>query len=195
MHTMPTETGRPCTDVTGNCTKYTYDLLGRMTGVRDEKTGFLATYEYTKTGDLKKVDTPVLQYGICLRRGPEPDSTAHDGGRRCIGGKTSCGQCYTVTIKTDREPKKQPLQEPQNIRMMYLDSWYRRTTIFIPTTVPETGPACRPVTAGKATSYDRGRLTTRTVEHTAGSGGQPNIYIPLRCTGKYIERRRKYISV
>ena len=28
--------------------------------VRDEKTGFLATYEYTKTGDLKKVDTPVL---------------------------------------------------------------------------------------------------------------------------------------
>ena len=28
--------------------------------VRDEKTGFLATYEYTKTGDLKKVNTPVL---------------------------------------------------------------------------------------------------------------------------------------
>ena len=28
--------------------------------VRDEKTGFLATYEYTKAGDLKKVDTPVL---------------------------------------------------------------------------------------------------------------------------------------
>ena len=48
------------TDVTGNCTKYTYDLLGRMTRVRDEKTGFLATYEYTKAGDLKKVDTPVL---------------------------------------------------------------------------------------------------------------------------------------
>ena len=48
------------TDVTGNCTKYAYDLLGRMTRVRDEKTGFLATYEYTKAGDLKKVDTPVL---------------------------------------------------------------------------------------------------------------------------------------
>ena len=28
--------------------------------VRDEKTGFRATYEYTKTGDLKKVNTPVL---------------------------------------------------------------------------------------------------------------------------------------
>ena len=27
---------------------------------RNEKTGFLATYEYTKAGDLKKVNTPVL---------------------------------------------------------------------------------------------------------------------------------------
>ena len=91
--------------------------------VRDEKTGFLATYEYTKAGDLKKVDTPVLHTAY-----------AYDGDRNLTALRTmAAGDASVekiladktipiVTTKTDSGQRKQPLQEPQNTRMMYLDS-------------------------------------------------------------------------
>ena len=88
--------------------------------VRDEKTGFLATYEYTKAGDLKKVDTPVLHTAY-----------AYDGDRNLTALRTTASMegmeklladNVYVTIKTDSREKKQRLQGPQNIRMMYLDS-------------------------------------------------------------------------
>ena len=90
------------TDVTGNCTKYTYDLLGRMTGVRDEKTGFLATYEYTKAGDLKKVDTPVLHTAYAYDRAGNRTSVQTDDRREIYSYDR--GRLRNRTVERQQDP-------------------------------------------------------------------------------------------
>jgi RHS repeat-associated protein len=47
--------------ITGKDTSYTYDALNRMTAVEDGTNEFKALYEYTKSGRIQSVTTPVLK--------------------------------------------------------------------------------------------------------------------------------------
>ena len=163
------------TDVTGNCTKYTYDLLGRMTGVRDEKTGFLATYEYTKAGDLKKVDTPVLHTAY-----------AYDGDRNLTALRTmAAGDASVEKILADNTYRYN--KNGQRTEKTTLAGTTKYTYDVLGQLIQENNHIYTYDRAGNRTSvqagdrresyhYDRGRLTTRTVEHTQDPAGKTYTY-------------------
>ena len=159
-----------CTDVTGNCTKYTYDLLGRMTGVRDEKTGFLATYEYTKAGDLKKVDTPVLHTAY-----------AYDGDRNLTALRTmAAGDASVEKILADNTYRYN--KNGQRTEKTTLAGTTKYTYDVLGQLIQENNHIYTYDRAGNRTSvqtddrreiysYDRGRLRNRTVERQQDPAG------------------------
>ena len=163
------------TDVTGNCTKYTYDLLGRMTGVRDEKTGFLATYEYTKTGDLKKVNTPVLNTVY-----------AYDEDRNLTALRTmAAGDASVEKILADNTYRYN--KNGQRTEKTTLAGTTKYTYDVLGQLIQENNHIYTYDCAGNRTSvqtddrreiyhYDRGRLTTRTVERAQDPAGKTYIY-------------------
>ena len=158
------------TDVTGNCTKYTYDLLGRMTGVRDEKTGFLATYEYTKAGDLKKVDTPVLHTAY-----------AYDGDRNLTALRTmAAGDASVEKILADNTYRYN--KNGQRTEKTTLAGTTKYTYDVLGQLIQENNHIYTYDRAGNRTgvqtddrreiySYDRGRLRNRTVERQQDPAG------------------------
>ena len=164
-----------CTDVTGNCTKYTYDLLGRMTGVRDEKTGFLETYEYTKAGDLKKVDTPVLHTAY-----------AYDGDRNLTALRTmAAGDASVEKILADNTYRYN--KNGQRTEKTTLAGTTKYTYDVLGQLIQENNHIYTYDRAGNRTSvqagdrreiyhYDRGRLTTRTVERAQDPAGKTYTY-------------------
>ena len=158
------------TDVTGNCTKYTYDLLGRMTGVRDDKTGFLATYEYTKAGDLKKVDTPVLHTAY-----------AYDGDRNLTALRTmAAGDASVEKILADNTYRYN--KNGQRTEKTTLAGTTKYTYDVLGQLIQENNHIYTYDRAGNRTSvqtddrreiysYDRGRLRNRTVERQQDPAG------------------------
>ena len=158
------------TDVTGNCTKYTYDLLGRMTGVRDEKTGFLATYEYTKAGDLKKVNTPVLNTVY-----------AYDEDRNLTALRTmEAGDASVEKILADNTYRYN--KNGQRTEKTTLAGTTKYTYDVLGQLVQENDHIYTYDRAGNRTgvqtddrreiySYDRGRLRNRTVERQQDPAG------------------------
>ena len=189
------------TDVTGNCTRYTYDLLGKVSifcekidmqrqpfaegklewadvpakEVRDEKTGFLATYEYTKTGDLKKVDTPVLHTAY-----------AYDGDRNLTALRTmAAGDASVEKLLADNVYRYN--KNGQRTEKTTLAGTTKYTYDVLGQLVQENDHIYTYDRAGNRTSvqagdrresyhYDRGRLTTRTVEHTQDPAGKTYTY-------------------
>ena len=158
------------TDVTGNCTKYTYDLLGRMTGVRDEKTGFLATYEYTKAGDLKKVNTPVLNTVY-----------AYDEDRNLTALRTmAAGDASVEKILADNTYRYN--KNGQRTEKTTLAGTTKYTYDVLGQLIQENNHIYTYDRAGNRTgvqtddrreiySYDRGRLRNRTVERQQDPAG------------------------
>ena len=189
------------TDVTGNCTRYTYDLLGKVSifcekidmqrqpfaegklewadvpakEVRDEKTGFLATYEYTKTGDLKKVNTPVLHTAY-----------AYDGDRNLTALRTmAAGDASVEKLLADNVYRYN--KNGQRTEKTTLAGTTKYTYDVLGQLVQENDHIYTYDRAGNRTSvqagdrresyhYDRGRLTTRTVEHTQDPAGKTYTY-------------------
>ena len=189
------------TDVTGNCTRYTYDLLGKVSifcekidmqrqpfaegklewadvpakEVRDEKTGFLATYEYTKAGDLKKVDTPVLHTAY-----------AYDGDRNLTALRTmAAGDASVEKLLADNVYRYN--KNGQRTEKTTLAGTTKYTYDVLGQLVQENDHIYTYDRAGNRTSvqagdrresyhYDRGRLTTRTVEHTQDPAGKTYTY-------------------
>ena len=158
------------TDVTGNCTKYTYDLLGRMNEVRDEKTGFRATYEYTKTGDLKKVNTPVLNTVY-----------AYDEDRNLTALRTmAAGDASVEKILADNTYRYN--KNGQRTEKTTLAGTTKYTYDVLGQLIQENNHIYTYDRAGNRTSvqtddrrevysYDRGRLRNRTVEHQQDPAG------------------------
>ena len=188
-------------NVTGNYTRYTYDLLGKVSifcekidmqrqpfaegklewadvpakEVRDEKTGFLATYEYTKTGDLKKVNTPVLHTAY-----------AYDGDRNLTALRTmAAGDASVEKILADNTYRYN--KNGQRTEKTTLAGTTKYTYDVLGQLIQENNHIYTYDRAGNRTSvqagdrresyhYDRGRLTTRTVEHTQDPEGKTYTY-------------------
>ena len=161
-------------DVTGNCTRYTYDLLGRMTGVRDEKTGFRATYEYTKAGDLKKVDTPVLNTVY-----------AYDEDRNLMALRTTASMEGMEKLLADNVYRYN--KNGQRTEKTTLAGTTKYTYDVLGQLIQENNHIYTYDRAGNRTSvqagdrreiyhYDRGRLTTRTVERAQDPAGKTYTY-------------------
>ena len=156
-------------DVTGNCTRYTYDLLGRMTGVRDEKTGFRATYEYTKAGDLKKVDTPVLNTVY-----------AYDEDRNLMALRTTASMEGMEKLLADNVYRYN--KNGQRTEKTTLAGTTKYTYDVLGQLIQENNHIYTYDRAGNRTSvqtddrreiysYDRGRLRNRTVERQQDPAG------------------------
>ena len=184
------------TDVTGNCTRYTYDLLGKVSifcekidmqrqpfaegklewadvpakEVRDEKTGFLATYEYTKAGDLKKVNTPVLNTVY-----------AYDEDRNLTALRTmAAGDASVEKILADNTYRYN--KNGQRTEKTTLAGTTKYTYDVLGQLIQENNHIYTYDRAGNRTgvqtddrreiySYDRGRLRNRTVERQQDPAG------------------------
>ena len=143
--------------------------------VRDEKTGFLATYEYTKAGDLKKVDTPVLHTAY-----------AYDGDRNLTALRTmAAGDASVEKILADNTYRYN--KNGQRTEKTTLAGTTKYTYDVLGQLVQENNHIYTYDRAGNRTSvqagdrresyhYDRGRLTTRTVEHTQDPAGKTYTY-------------------
>ena len=143
--------------------------------VRDEKTGFLATYEYTKTGDLKKVNTPVLHTAY-----------AYDGDRNLTALRTmAAGDASVEKLLADNVYRYN--KNGQRTEKTTLAGTTKYTYDVLGQLVQENDHIYTYDRAGNRTSvqagdrresyhYDRGRLTTRTVEHTQDPAGKTYTY-------------------
>ena len=138
--------------------------------VRDEKTGFLATYEYTKAGDLKKVDTPVLHTAY-----------AYDGDRNLTALRTmAAGDASVEKILADNTYRYN--KNGQRTEKTTLAGTTKYTYDVLGQLIQENNHIYTYDRAGNRTSvqtddrreiysYDRGRLRNRTVERQQDPAG------------------------
>ena len=137
--------------------------------VRDEKTGFRATYEYTKTGDLKKVDTPMLH-----------TTYAYDGDRNLTALRTTASMEGMEKLLADNVYRYN--KNGQRTEKTTLAGTTKYTYDVLGQLVQENNHIYTYDRAGNRTSvqtddrreiysYDRGRLRNRTVERQQDPAG------------------------
>ena len=142
--------------------------------VRDEKTGFRATYEYTKTGDLKKVDTPMLH-----------TTYAYDGDRNLTALRTTASMEGMEKLLADNVYRYN--KNGQRTEKTTLAGTTKYTYDVLGQLIQENNHIYTYDRAGNRTSvqtddrreiyyYDRGRLTTRTVERAQDPAGKTYTY-------------------
>ena len=142
--------------------------------VRDEKTGFRATYEYTKTGDLKKVNTPVLNTVY-----------AYDEDRNLTALRTTASMEGMEKLLADNVYRYN--KNGQRTEKTTLAGTTKYTYDVLGQLIQENNHIYTYDRAGNRTSvqtddhreiyhYDRGRLTTRTVERAQDPAGKTYTY-------------------
>ena len=143
--------------------------------VRDEKTGFRATYEYTKTGDLKKVNTPVLNTVY-----------AYDEDRNLTALRTTASMEGMEKLLADNVYRYN--KNGQRTEKTTLAGTTKYTYDVLGQLIQENNHIYTYDRAGNRTSvqtddrreiysYDRGRLRNRTVERQQDPAGSQNGFI------------------
>ena len=143
--------------------------------VRDEKTGFRATYEYTKTGDLKKVNTPVLNTVY-----------DYDEDRNLTALRTTASMEGMEKLLADNVYRYN--KNGQRTEKTTLAGTTKYTYDVLGQLIQENNHIYTYDRAGNRTSvqtddrreiysYDRGRLRNRTVERQQDPAGSQNGFI------------------